>query len=278
MSLCSNIWKHPKTSVSGLLLAIVTVSGALAQQGVTLGSVGSGNVVSLVSGIATALLGLLARDPGDSSSSVSTGSTAKLGVWAMIMLLVCLPFQTGCDGQSVAQDIVNWMPALQSAVATVDSTAATMNPDDASVFNNATASFDAAANLLVTQAKAYLANKSASTLAQLQQQVVVFQQQVNASLLSAARITNSTSQQHALNTISGVATIVNTVLALVTSISGKAVVAQMATQSTIKLATVKPYLNENLAAAIVATHYTEPMADARMQMMQTEAAVQRAGF
>ena len=36
----------------------------LSQQGITLGKAGTGTVVSLVTAMASALLGLLARDPG----------------------------------------------------------------------------------------------------------------------------------------------------------------------------------------------------------------------
>ncbi len=53
---------HPKTSVMGLLLALTTVLGALQEQGVSWGHAGKGTVVSLVSAVATALLGLLAKD------------------------------------------------------------------------------------------------------------------------------------------------------------------------------------------------------------------------
>ena len=60
----SNIWKHPRTSVAGVLISVATVAGVLAQQGVTLGTLGGGSVVSLAAALATALLGLLAHDPG----------------------------------------------------------------------------------------------------------------------------------------------------------------------------------------------------------------------
>jgi hypothetical protein len=73
----------------------------------------------------------------------------------------------------------------------------------------------------VAQAKAYLANPTASVLAQLQAAVVAFQQQVNASLLQAAKITNPNSQQQVLNAINAVATVVLAILALVQSISSK---------------------------------------------------------
>ena len=119
----------------------------------------------------------------------------------LIALLIPLPWMQGCTAASVAQDIVNWTPALQSAVATVDSTAALLAPADAPIFAAATSGFDAASNLLVAQAKAYLANPSAGVLAQLQTQIVTLQQQVNAALLQAAKIVDANSQQHALAAI-----------------------------------------------------------------------------
>jgi hypothetical protein len=178
----------------------------------------------------------------------------------------------------VAQDIVNWTPALQSAVATVDSTAALLAPVDAPVFAAATVGFDAATNLLVAQAKAYLANPTAALLSQLQTQVVTLQQQVNAALLKAGHIVDAKSQQHALAALQVVASVVNAMLALVASIGSKAAVAQMAGEATIKLATVRPYLDEEKAAHLAATHYAEPVSIARMQVEQAEENAARAGF
>jgi hypothetical protein len=276
MNSISNIWNHPKTSAAGLLIAVVTVASVLSQQGITLGTAGTSTVVTLVSGLATALLGLLARDPV--SVSPNPGSTAKLGAWALISLLLPLPFLSGCSGTTVAQDIVNWTPALESAVATVDSTAAILAPAEAPIFAAATIGFDAASNLLVAQAKAYLANPTASVLTQLQAAVVGFQQQVNASLLSAARIANPVSQKHVLNAINAVGTVVIAILALVQSVSNKVAVAQMASQSTIKLAMVRPYLDEGKAAAMVAAHYDEPVEMARTQVAQAEMSAAQAGL
>ena len=276
MNSFANIWNHPKTSAAGLLIAIATIAGALSQQGITLGTAGTGTVVSLVCGIATALLGLLAKDPGVTSSSA--GSTAKLGAWALISLLLPLPFMGGCSGVTVAQDIVNWTPALQSAVVTVDSTASLLAPADAPIFAAATAGFAAASTLLVAQAKAYLANPSASVLAQMQAQVVTLQQQVNGALLNSAKITDPASQQHALAAVQAVAVVVSAILARVQSISTKAQVAQMAAESSIKLAEVRPYLDEAGAGLVVAAHYGEPVEMARTQVARAEAAEMQAGF
>ncbi len=276
MNAISNIWNHPKTTAAGLLISIVTIGGVLSQQGISLGSAGSGTVVSLVSGLAAALLGLLARDPADTTAV--SGTTAKLGAWALIALLLPLPFVSGCSGVTVAQDIVNWTPALQSAVATVDSTAAMLAPIDAPIFAAATAGFDAASNLLVAQAKAYLANPSAGVLAQMQAQIVVLQQQVNAALLKAAKIMNPASQQHALTAIQAVATVASAILALVQSISSKVAVAQMSSHAGIKLSAAKPYFDEEKAAATVAAHYGEPVALARVQLAHAESIEVHAGF
>jgi hypothetical protein len=178
----------------------------------------------------------------------------------------------------VAQDIVNWTPTLQSAVATVDSTAALLAPVDAPIFTAATIGFDAASNLLVTQAKAYLANPSASLLAQIQNQIVVFQQQVNSSVLQAAKIANPASQKHALSAIQAVATVVSAMLSLVQSVSSKAAVAQMTAHSTIKLAAVEPFLDQSRSAQTIAAHYSESLASARMQVAQAERNQSLAGF
>ena len=265
-----NIWNHPKTSAAGLLIAVASVAGVLSQQGVTLGKVGTGTVVSLASALATALLGLMAKDPEPASQQVngSASQEAKLGAWMLIALLIPLPWMQGCTAAGVAENIVNWTPSLQSAVATVDSTAALLAPADAPIFTAATIGFDTASNLLVAQAKAYLANPSASVLAQLQNQIVTFQQQVNTALLQAARIVDQKSQQHALAAIQGVGTIVVAILALVQSISSKAQVAQMAAHSGVKLAAVEPYFDEGRAAEIVAVHYGEPVEVARVQVAQ----------
>ncbi len=53
---------HPKTSAAGLLLALSSVLGVLQQQGISLGQAGTGTIVSLATALATALLGLLAKD------------------------------------------------------------------------------------------------------------------------------------------------------------------------------------------------------------------------
>lgn len=62
VNLLDRVISHPKTSAIGVLLGLTTVLGVLQQNGVSLGHVGSGTGISLASGLATALLGLLAKD------------------------------------------------------------------------------------------------------------------------------------------------------------------------------------------------------------------------
>lgn len=285
MNSIANIWKHPKTSVTGVLIAVSTVAAILSQQGIAIGHVGAGTVVTLAGSLATALLGLLARDPvqstakpGAKSAAPSNSAQARLGAWMLIALLLQITFISGCSQTTVAKNIVNWTPTLQSAVTTVDATAAQLDPKDAPLFTAATIGFDAASNLLVSQAKAYLANPSATILAQLQAQVVAFQQQVDSALLQAARIVNSSSQQRALASIQAVATAVTAILALIQSVSSKQAVARMAAASTIKLAEVRPYVNCSTTVNIIAAHYREPVTLARIQVAQTEQAETVAGF
>jgi len=280
MNIFSNIWDHPKTSAAGLLIAVVSVAGVLSEQGIALSVAGKGTVVTLVGALASALLGLLAKDPGGAASEQASksGQQAKLGAWALIALLLPLPFVGGCSATTVAQNIVNWTPALQSALTSLDSAGALLAPADAKVFAAATAGFDAASNLLAAQAKAYLANPSASNLAQLQNQIVILEQQVNTAMLQAARIMNPQSQQHALATIQAVGTVVIAILALVQSVSTKAEVKEMAARATVKIADVQAYVNQEQAAEIVAGHFDEPVALARVQVTQVEQGAMQAGF
>jgi len=241
----SNIWNHPKTSAAGLLIAIVTIASVFSQQGITLGNAGSGSVVTLISGVAAALLGLLARDPGEPGSQ--PGSTAKLGVWALIALLFSGSMLTGCTQAqkvSVAQEIVNWTPAFVSAVDTLGGVVEMLDPASALIVSPVTTALNAFAPQFELAAKSYLVNPNQTTLKVLQALIVQIQQNTNMALLSAAKITNPNSQKTALTNINMVATIVNTLLGLVQSVSSKAQIAEMASGVTVTLAMVRPLMDE----------------------------------
>ena len=70
MKVFTNALAHPRTSAAGMLIAVVSIMGVLSQQGITLGKAGTGTVVSLVTAMASAVLGLLARDPGQEPATM----------------------------------------------------------------------------------------------------------------------------------------------------------------------------------------------------------------
>ena len=77
MNIFSNAMAHPRTSAAGVLIAIVSITGVLSQQGITLGKAGTGTVVSLVTAMASAMLGLLARDPGAEPAPAPIGKNQR---------------------------------------------------------------------------------------------------------------------------------------------------------------------------------------------------------
>jgi hypothetical protein len=189
-------------------------------------------------------------------------TTRLLGGIAMCALLVSATMAPlGCSpatNMTAAQDIVNWTPSLESAVATIDATGALLDPAASVIFTAATAAFNAGATLVVADAKAYLANPSASLLTDLQTAVVSFQQTVSASILSAAKIVDPKSQQLALSVIQGVSTSINIILGLIQSVSTKAELEHMSADSPIKLAMIKPYLDANRIAIAAAKFHATP--------------------
>jgi hypothetical protein len=134
MNFLTNIWNQPKTSAAGLLIAMVSIAGVLSQQGVTLGKAGTGTVVTLLSALATALLGLLAKDPastsGSGSGSGSGRTQAKFGVWMLIALTLSATVPTtGCTAstselQSDATTLASALNNLAAVVQTSDATVA----------------------------------------------------------------------------------------------------------------------------------------------------------
>ncbi len=61
--LWKNVIQHPKTTLGGVAAFVVLFGTVLAQNGITLGHVGTSNWVVLAVGLATALGGSLAKDP-----------------------------------------------------------------------------------------------------------------------------------------------------------------------------------------------------------------------
>lgn len=127
MAWFENIWQHPKTSAAGVLIAIATVAGVLSQQGITLGSAGTGTVVSLIAALATALLGLLSKDPGESTSNTKI----KLNTWLIAAVLIPALALSSCI--ITANQLKNDAAALAAALTNLSSA---VSPSDASAAAN----------------------------------------------------------------------------------------------------------------------------------------------
>jgi hypothetical protein len=123
MAWIENIWQHPRTSAAGLLIATATVAGVLSQQGITLGTAGTGTVVSLIAALATALLGLLSKDPGESTS----GTKSKFGAGLIVAVLIPALTLSGCT--ITANQLKNDAAALAAALTSLS---AAVSPSDAS--------------------------------------------------------------------------------------------------------------------------------------------------
>jgi len=201
----------------------------------------------------------------------------KLGAWALIALVLTAAVPTvGCNSQSIAQQIVTWTPTIVSAADVVAQSVAVLDPQDAAVVAGSVAGFNAGANLISTQAAAYLASPSQNTLQALQTQVTTFQQTVNTAILQAARIVNPNSQQKLLLEIQAVAVGVNAVLALIISIKGST--AAPASATTIKISQIVPYMDRQLTVQMVAKHYRESELTALARVAYADNVLVQAGF
>ncbi len=135
----SHITTHWKTSLAGVLIALVTVAGVLSQQGITLGQAGTGTVVALIGALATALLGLLAKDP----TSTDPGSpTQKIGALVLVALLVALPALQGCTVTQSQLEADG--SALSTALSSLAASIQNQEPQTAAQLREAAAAINAA--------------------------------------------------------------------------------------------------------------------------------------
>jgi hypothetical protein len=257
----ANVWLHPKTTVLGILVCIATAIPILTAQGLTLGTVGTGTVIGLAGSLTAAFLGLMARDPAPSGSTTVTTTASKPGVPSVttrqlngIMLIMVLLLGTmtatvpltGCTQQqkvTIAQEIVNWTPVFVSTADTVNASIMALDPATIIVLGPVTAGINVFAPQLQQLAQTYLNNPTLTNLQLLQALITQIQQNINSAMLAAVKITNPTSQAAATRNINLLATIANTILALVQQISTKAQVAAMARNVHVTLAQVRPLLD-----------------------------------
>ena len=156
-----------------------------------------------------------------------------------------------------------------------NSLASQLAPQDAILIQAGVTAITIGQDLLDKQAKAYLANPTAGILAQLQAQAVTFQQNVNAAVLTALKITNSDSQKRIIAQIQVVLTGATAVLALLQTIKGSSLTIPT---TTITTSTILPYLNEQRSVDLVAQHDGVPEFVASYRVHQAERSLQAAGL
>ncbi len=198
-------------------------------------------------------------------------------VFTMVCLWASMIAATGCTAISVAQDIVNWTPVVVSTVSTLGTVVSGLAPADQLIITGVTAGFDAAANLLQQQAQAYLANPTKTVLGTLQAQVLAFQQNVNAALLAALKVSDSSSQKLVLQAIQAVATGLTAIIALITTIKGNTV-SKAAVVSPVKISQVEKFLDRQQSIRMVAAHYGESNEAAALQVDWAQQRLVQAGL
>jgi hypothetical protein len=216
--------------------------------------------------------------------TIKTNSTLKLSA-LMLSSIMLMGTMVGCTQQQVAtkvaQDIVNWTPMLESgnvALQSLQPVLAIADPLAADVVARISAGVAILLPLQAAAAQAYLANPTGTTLGGLQAAITNLQQNINAAVLTAVKVTNPASQAKILADLQLLAVGVNAVFALVQSISTKSAVTEMNAQSPIKLKQVMPYLDREQAALIVAKHYSEPLSVAKVQVRFVGYQETQAGF
>lgn len=248
MEFISNIWNHPKTSVAGLLIAVATVASVLSQQGITLGNAGTGTVVTLASALATALLGLLSKDPGTAGNA--TSSQAKFSAWLLVVLVTMgtLP-TTGCSATTVnkvvseinaylptAVSLLNEAITIYSAVGTTGQNTSSSNVSSALT----TVSTDLT-NLKKPLADYLAAASSANKTSAWSNIKALVDTAVNDSdtLLSVAKVSDSNSKEAGTLIIASLDAAVHILDGYVTSAQSKTEIKAKLAKRTVKLAEVE---------------------------------------
>lgn len=214
-----------------------------------------------------AVAAVLKQSPLSPDSVASAKGVLQAALVAFMIGSVMLT-TTGCTQAqkvSVAQEIVNWTPALVSAIDTAGGLVDTLDPGAALIVDPLVTGVNVLAPQFATAAKNYLANPTQTNIQTVQALIVQIQNSVNTSLslLQALKVSNPASQQKAIVAVNGIGTIVNTLLGLIQGISSHAQVAAMSADVTVHLAAVQGILDRKgmeVASARVSADLHLPLA------------------
>lgn len=177
-------------------------------------------------------------------SILASGLGAVIAVLCVSLAALPLAGCTQAQKVNVAQEIVIWTPVVTSAADTVVATVELLDPASAVALTPLSTAIDALAPQFTTAAQNYLVNPGESTLAVVQSLIAQIQQNTNAALLAALKITDPATQAKVLRDINALATGVSAILALVQSISTKGQVSAMAAGVTVTYAQVRTVMDQ----------------------------------
>lgn len=177
---------------------------------------------------------------------------------AAVVVLTATLLTTGCTpaqqqtATAVISKVYAYLPSVQNAADTVAATVEMLAPPDAALIQIGDTAFDALAVTLQALCKSYLANPSASVLAQIQTAINTLNSTVNTAILNATGIKDAESQKLALAALKGLLTVSSVLLAFVAPTETTAQLWELRQTHTIHLAKMRPYMDEQELARVAA--------------------------
>ena len=179
------------------------------------------------------------------------GVQTHLGASVAVALLCAVTItSTGCTPAQqqttlqVVTEINTHIPEVVDGAATVAATLAALVPADAAIIGVADAAFTAGAATLKALTAAYIANPSATVLAQIQNAIATLEGQINTATLNAVGIKDTRLQNTVLAALKGLLTIVTVVFGVIAPTLSTAQLHQLRESGTIHLAKVRPYMDQ----------------------------------
>lgn len=184
----------------------------------------------------------------------------SIGMLCGLMITMGSLTVAGCKGGqtslNVAKFVQNETPAIESAADAIATAVATLLPADAILTNAALATFNATLNSVDAVAKAYIANPSPSALTNLENALVAVQNSIGTTIASLGKLGIPSD---VLLTITGgvnfATTIILALLGAVQSVSTKAQLDNMRSLETVKVASLRPFMDRNAAEQIAAANH-----------------------
>jgi hypothetical protein len=131
------------------------------------------------------------------------------------------------------------MPEITAAADTVAATVAALAPSEAALIAVGDVAFDTASKTLQALTASYLANPSATVLAQIQAAINTLESNINTATLNAVGIKNTVNQQLAIAALKGLLTVVTIAFGLISSTESVTQLQQLRETDTIHLAEMR---------------------------------------